>query len=360
VGTVAAVLAAVLVAAPLAASVGRAGATPIDDKRAAARRLQNEIDTTGDRISALGERYDGAVLAVQRAQRAITDARVRLADTQRRWSALKQVIGRRAAALYVATAVANPLDDVDVSSLNELMTRSRYSAIVAARDQDLLATLQATKDDLHTRQAALVAARTRAEHERDAVAATRTSLEALNAREHALLGQVKGELARLIAQERAREEAAARARAAAEATRLAAQAQSRGNAGNAGWNGGPIPAPSRRAGRAVAYARAQLGKPYIFNTAGPKTFDCSGLTMMAWRAAGVVMDHYSGDQFTQFPHIPLRALQPGDLVFKGPGGSVHVAIYVGHGMQIAATHTGSFVLLQPVDYAHLSGAVRPG
>jgi cell wall-associated NlpC family hydrolase len=56
----------------------------------------------------------------------------------------------------------------------------------------------------------------------------------------------------------------------------------------------------------------------------------------------------------------LSVLQPGDLVFKGPGGSVHVAIYVGHGMQIAATHTGSFVLLQPVDYAHLSGAVRPG
>lgn len=353
----AALLAGVLVVAPLAAGAGRAGASPIDDKRAEARRLQSEIDATGDRISALGERYDGAVLAVQRARRAIADAQARLAEAQRRWNRVKQVIGRRAASLYVATAVQNPLDDVDVASLNELMTRSRYSAIVAERDQDLLATLQATKDDLHTRQATLAAARTKAEHERDAVAATRTRLQALNAREHALLGQVKGELARLIAQERAREEAAARARAAAEAARLAAQAQSRGNAG---YTGGPIPAPSPRAGRAVAYARAQLGKPYIFNTAGPKTFDCSGLTMMAWRAAGVIMDHYSGDQFTLFPHVPLSALQPGDLVFKGPGGSVHVAIYVGHGMQIAATHTGSFVLLQPVDYAHLSGAVRPG
>jgi cell wall-associated NlpC family hydrolase len=357
VAALAAVLAATLLVAPLGTGAGRAGASAIDDTRAEARRLQSEIDATGDSISALGERYDGAVLAVQRARQAIADAQGRLADAQRRWSRVKQVIARRAASLYIATAVQNPLDDVDVASLNELMTRSRYSAIVAEHDQDLLATLQATKDDLHTRQATLAAARTKAEHERDAVATTRTRLQALNAREHALLGQVKGELARLIAQERAREEAAARARAAAEAARLAAQAQSRGYAG---YSGGPIPAPSPRAGRAVAYARAQLGKPYIFNTAGPKTFDCSGLTMMAWRAAGVIMDHYSGDQFTLFPHVPLSALQPGDLVFKGPGGSVHVAIYVGHGMQIAATHTGSFVLLQPVDYAHLSGAVRPG
>jgi cell wall-associated NlpC family hydrolase len=236
------------------------------------------------------------------------------------------------------------------------MIRSRYSALVAEQDQDLLASLQATKADLRTRQSALEAARTKAAQERDAATAARSRLAALDAREHALLGKVKGELARLVAEERAREEAAARARAAAEAARLAAQARSR----SPGFKGGPIPAPSPRAGQAVAYARAQLGKPYVFDTAGPKTFDCSGLTMMAWRAAGVTMDHYSGDQFTRFPHIPLHALRPGDLVFKGPGGSVHVAIYVGRGMQIAATHTGSYVLLQPVDFAHLSGAVRPG
>ena len=110
---------------------------------------------------------------------------------------------------------------------------------------------------------------------------------------------------------------------------------------------------------AVTYALAQLGKPYIFNTAGPNTFDCSGLTMMAWAQAGVSMPHYSGAQYSMFPHVALSALQPGDLVFKGPGGATHVALYVGGGMQIAATHTGSFVLLQPVDYPHLSGAVRP-
>ena len=110
----------------------------------------------------------------------------------------------------------------------------------------------------------------------------------------------------------------------------------------------------------IAYARAQLGKPYVYNTAGPNTFDCSGLTMMAWAQAGVSMPHYSGAQYSMFPHVSLSDLQPGDLVFKGPGGSTHVSLYVGGGMQIAATHTGSYVMLQPVAYGHLSGAARPG
>jgi cell wall-associated NlpC family hydrolase len=110
----------------------------------------------------------------------------------------------------------------------------------------------------------------------------------------------------------------------------------------------------------IAYARAQLGKPYIFNTAGPDTFDCSGLTMMAWAQAGVSMPHYSGAQFSMFPHVSLNDLRPGDLVFKGPGGSAHVALVVGGGMQIAATQTGSWVKFQPINYPALSGAVRPG
>ena len=91
----------------------------------------------------------------------------------------------------------------------------------------------------------------------------------------------------------------------------------------------------------------------------PNTFDGSGLTMMAWRQAGVSMAHFSGSQFNQFPHVSISQLQPGDLVFKGPGGVDHVALYIGGGMQIAATHTGSFVKLQPLS-SPLSGAVRPG
>ena len=117
--------------------------------------------------------------------------------------------------------------------------------------------------------------------------------------------------------------------------------------------------PSPRAAAAIAYAEAQLGKPYEYAATGPNTFDCSGLTMMAWAAAGVSMPHYSGAQYAMFPHVPLDELQPGDLIFKGPGGSQHVSMYIGGGLQIAATHTGDYVRIQPVS-SNSIGAARPG
>jgi cell wall-associated NlpC family hydrolase len=92
----------------------------------------------------------------------------------------------------------------------------------------------------------------------------------------------------------------------------------------------------------VAEARRQLGKPYHFGAAGPDSFDCSGLTMWAWRAAGVSLPHYSGAQYNATTHIPLNELQPGDLVFFYSDLS-HVGIYVGGGQMIHAPQTGDVV-----------------
>lgn len=95
----------------------------------------------------------------------------------------------------------------------------------------------------------------------------------------------------------------------------------------------------------MAYAEAQLGKPYEWGASGPDTFDCSGLTMMAWRQAGVYLDHYTGAQWTETARVPLDSLQPGDIVFYGSSGetSYHVGLYVGGGQMIEAPHTGAFV-----------------
>jgi cell wall-associated NlpC family hydrolase len=81
--------------------------------------------------------------------------------------------------------------------------------------------------------------------------------------------------------------------------------------------------------------------------------------MMAWGSAGVSMPHYSGAQYSSFPHVSLSALQPGDLVFWGPGGSDHVGLYIGGGQMIHAPHTGDVVRVAAV-YGSPSGAVRPG
>ncbi|MDQ6687431.1 MAG: C40 family peptidase [Actinomycetota bacterium] len=110
----------------------------------------------------------------------------------------------------------------------------------------------------------------------------------------------------------------------------------------------PTPPPaSGGAGRAIAFARAQLGEPYQWGAAGPSSWDCSGLTMMAWRAGGVSLAHYTVAQYEETTHISVGSLRPGDLLFWGatnnPGSIHHVAMYLGNGMMIQAPHTGANV-----------------
>ena len=107
--------------------------------------------------------------------------------------------------------------------------------------------------------------------------------------------------------------------------------------------------PAGEAGRraaAVAYAEAQLGKPYVWGGAGPYGFDCSGLVMMAWQAAGVDLPHFTGAQWADTYHITAGQLRPGDLVFSNGFG--HVQLYVGHGEVIQAPYTGQVVSYAPL------------
>jgi cell wall-associated NlpC family hydrolase len=115
---------------------------------------------------------------------------------------------------------------------------------------------------------------------------------------------------------------------------------------------------SQGAGAAVAYATAQLDKPYRHAGMGPDAYDCSGLTMMAWAQAGVSMPHNSRSQGEMFARVPDSGMQPGDLVIYYRDHH-HVGMYVGGGMTISATKTGDVIRLQPVFRAGFQFAVRP-
>lgn len=107
------------------------------------------------------------------------------------------------------------------------------------------------------------------------------------------------------------------------------------------------PASASAAARAIAFARSQIGDPYVWGAAGPNAWDCSGLTMGAWRAGGISLPHYSVAQYAESTPISMSSLRPGDLVFWGssssPSSIYHVALYVGNGMIIQAPRTGENV-----------------
>jgi cell wall-associated NlpC family hydrolase len=120
-----------------------------------------------------------------------------------------------------------------------------------------------------------------------------------------------------------------------------------------GWSDPGLPVPrgtSDEARAAIEFARQQLGEPYVWAAAGPDSWDCSGLTMMAWRQGGIALPHYSAAQYQQTKHITAADLKAGDLVFWGtsPNTIHHVALYIGNGQIIQAPRTGDVVKVSPL------------
>ncbi|HVW81055.1 MAG TPA: C40 family peptidase [Mycobacteriales bacterium] len=113
-----------------------------------------------------------------------------------------------------------------------------------------------------------------------------------------------------------------------------------------------------QAAAAVEFAYAQLGKPYVYGGSGPDSFDCSGLTMASWAAAGVSIPRTAAEQQAALPAVSLDALEPGDLVFYGDP-AYHTAIYIGGGRIIQAPHTGTVVQISSLAYMPPTSAGRP-
>jgi peptidoglycan DL-endopeptidase CwlO len=336
----------------VAGAVAPAGATPIDDKQAEAKSIQDQIDANGDQIAGLGEQLNGAKLRLDEAQQAIADAQTKIDAAQAEVNRTKVLVHKRAASVYQRALAGRSLEGYDLSDASHLVTRKHYAEAQARRDQALLDQLHQAQQDLARQRAAAEAAHAQAAAEQANIEKSKQDLEAANAKQQEILQQVQGELAELVAQEAAR-----RAEEAARAARARYAPGARGDGNPEAFPN--LPAPGPAAAQAIEFAREQLGKPYVYAATGPDAYDCSGLTMAAYASAGISLPHYSGAQYASIPHVPLDAMLPGDLVFWGAGGGSHVGLYVGNGLMIAAPHTGDVVKIQAV-YGRPVGAGRPG
>lgn len=143
----------------------------------------------------------------------------------------------------------------------------------------------------------------------------------------------------------------------AQARIAASQSTSRSSTATSSGTTGTAPKVSGAAGKAVNYAYGALGTPYKWGAEGPGGYDCSGLTLAAWRAAGVSLPHNARMQYNALPHIGRSSLKPGDLVFYNNLG--HVGLYVGSNKIIHAPTFGDVVRLANVDVMKPYGYARP-
>jgi peptidoglycan DL-endopeptidase CwlO len=131
---------------------------------------------------------------------------------------------------------------------------------------------------------------------------------------------------------------------------------------------GDVPPPTQAAGTAIAFALSQLGKPYVWGATGPNSYDCSGLMLRAYEAAGIQLPRVSRQQFHAGAKLPIEHALPGDLLFWAYDTSDvrtihHVAMYLGGGQIVEAQQSGVPVHTRSVRFNEgeiLSIAVRPG
>jgi peptidoglycan DL-endopeptidase CwlO len=133
-------------------------------------------------------------------------------------------------------------------------------------------------------------------------------------------------------------------------------------------NGNLLPPATKQAAQAISFAHSQEGKPYVWGATGPGSYDCSGLTLRAYQAAGINLPRTSREQYNAGALLPVRQAQPGDLIFyaydtSDPATIHHVAIYLGNNKIVEAQQTGVPVHTRDFNFdeSELVGqAVRPG
>jgi len=366
-----AALGVVLVAASLAPSSSAAPGSIASAKKRASS-LASQIDAQGEKLSIADERYNEASNRRAQLDASVAKANSDAAAAAKRWAALRRRLNQHVKTLYMHPG-APFAAFLNMRSLTEDGRARVLSDSVLTSDSTLVSQTDRARRDVLAKADELSGLRADAQRNLEAIASERGRVASALSRQRALLANVKGDIAKLIAADRQRQLDEAKRQAAEHApVTTEANTPSGGGGGDGSGSGSaggspsgskdenlpPPPAPSAGAATALDVARAQIGKPYQWAAAGPDRFDCSGLTMYAWGKAGVQLPHSAAAQYDMLPKVSRSQLAAGDLVFFGSP-IHHVGIYEGGGLMIDAPQTGENVRRDSIDRGDYAGAARP-
>ncbi|MEV7014438.1 NlpC/P60 family protein [Streptomyces sp. NPDC093991] len=352
-----------------------ADAAPADDDRPSLEEVEKKVDDLYRQAEAATEKYNAAK---ERTTKQRTRVDTLLDDVAKRTQKLNEAraeLGSYAAAQYRTGAgipdtatfllAETPQDVFDQRQVLDRMTGRQKAAV----------------DDYVTQQSATMRKRQEATESLRTLTETQGDLKTAKATVQKKLADARELLSRLTAEEKARlaaiekrkqeeadRKAAELARQQAEREKAREQAAQQGGgasegSGSAGSTGAPSAGSSytTKAEKALAFARAQIGKPYVWGATGPGSYDCSGLTQAAWKAAGVSLPRTTYDQVNAGTTVPVSQALPGDLVFFYDD-VTHVGLYIGNGMMIHAPKPGTYVREESVYYdgeSSIHSVVRP-
>ncbi|MCF3961125.1 C40 family peptidase [Streptomyces fuscigenes] len=340
--------------------------------------VQRQVDDLYRQAGSATEDYDQAKESTADQRKALDSLLDDIARRTDRMNESRRRLGMFATAQYRQGAVSPTAALIFADSPQSYFDETQLMDRMSDRQSGALA-------DFQGQQAAAAKKRAQAAKQLQSLTASQARLRASKQQIQQKLGDAQAMLSKLTAQEKARLAALekkkqaeadakakakaaeeARARAAAEKRRQQAQAQDHDQAPQKTTTGTTTPpagtttspGSSAKADQALAFARAQIGKPYVWGATGPGSFDCSGLTQAAWKAAGVDLPRTTYDQVNAGTRVATADLRPGDLVFFFSDIS-HVGMYIGDGMMIHAPKPGAYVREESIYTMPIYASVRP-
>ncbi|OQR62309.1 glycoside hydrolase [Streptomyces maremycinicus] len=354
-----------------------ANAAPSDDGKPSLEEVEKKVDDLYRQAESATENYNAAKEKTTKQRKLVDGLLDGVARRTQKLNEAREELGSYAAAQYRTGASApdtasflladTPQDYFDQNHLMSRLTERRKGAV-----DDYVTERAAT---MKQRQEAAESLATLTDSQSDLKTAKATVQKKLADARELLSELTVQEKARLAAIEKQRQEEAAR-RAAELARQQAAEQAAGGRTAGGQESGGTStetgasstappsagdPSYATKADKALAFARAQIGKPYVWGATGPDSYDCSGLTQAAWKAAGVTLPRTTYDQVTAGTTVSLADALPGDLIFFY-GDVSHVGVYIGNGMMIHAPKPGAYVREESVFYdgeSSIHSVVRP-
>ncbi|MEU0942909.1 NlpC/P60 family protein [Streptomyces canus] len=343
-----------------------ANAAPADDKPSL-EEVEKKVDDLYRQAESATDNYNAAKEKTTKQRKQVDTLLEDVARRTQKLNEAREELGSFAAAQYRTGAAApgtatflladTPQDYFDQTQLMGRLTSRQKGAV----------------DDYVSEQSTTVKKRQEASQSLQTLTETQSDLKTAKATVQKKLADARELLSELTAQEKARlaaieqrrQQEAAR-KAAELAQQQAAEKTAQGSAQEAtapqeSTSTAPDSSYATKAAKALAFARAQVGKPYVWGATGPDSYDCSGLTQAAWKAAGVDLPRVTYDQVNAGTTVSLADAQPGDLVFFYDDIS-HVGLYIGNGMMIHAPKPGAYVREESIYYDGESGihsVVRP-
>jgi len=341
-------LAALAVSAPALADP-----SSVASKQAQVERVLGQVQALDASLGQAIEAYNAANVKLDRIRGELRSNSRQLGIARRNLNRSQAALSARVVSLYTSDDDTTTLGIIlGSTSLDDLLSRMDTAGRVA--DQDVYVHRETTVYRRQVKRQRIRLRHARAEQAQvvDERAAHRASVEQQLAERQALVASIKDEIARLQAQERARQRAAAaaaRRRLAAAQTAAPVLPSPVTEAVTATTDASDAPAiaaPSSSYGGVVGIAMQYLGTPYLWGGASPGGFDCSGLIMYVYAKVGVSLPHNAAAQYGYGTPVSRSQLQPGDLVFFN--GLGHNGIYIGGGSFIHSPHTGDVVKISSI------------